>query len=55
MMCRTNSVNPRGGTWLEYFAATEASSSFGSMCMPAPGCNRNTAASPVIRARMVSA
>ena len=55
MMCMTKSVKPRGGTWFEYFAATEASRCFGSMCMPAPGCIRNTATRPVSSARIVSA
>ncbi len=53
--CNTNSTKPRGGTWLAYFAATAASSWCGSMCMPAPGCIRKTAAKPVSNASTVSA
>ena len=55
MMCSTNSVKPRGGIWLAYFPATAASRCFGSMCIPAPGWSRKTAARPVSKARMVNA
>ena len=55
MMCMRNSTKPAGAACVAYFAATDASSEAGDICMPTPGWMTITEARPTTSARMVKA